>query len=179
MIRLSTRARSVGTRLLKEAKVLIPLWIFILACLVPKQGKGTENERYEFFPFSHFPMYSGFSERDYYVYVSDRDGEPLATETLAFVRSTKLKKIFNTELSGIQKRYKKRKDLLTGDQCRPAGDATLKWLVENAPDSAGSRLRDRSPLRLYRVYISVDRGTLVETDPQEVGQWPSGETVAP
>ena len=118
-------------------------------------------------------MYSGFDERDYYVFVTDKDDKPIATETLTFVRSTRLKKIFNTELSRIQKEFKTRKDLLTAEQCRPAGEATLEWLSTNAPEAAKPALGRMSPLKLYRVYVSVENGALVETEPEEVGHWPA------
>ena len=171
MIRPWSQAKSIGKHLLRETRVLAPLLVLVVACLVPKMSREKDSEGYEFFPFSHFPMYSGFAERDYYVYVTGRDGKPIATETLTFVRSTKLKKIFNNDLSGIQKQFKKRKDLLTAKQCRPAGDAVLEWLVTNAPDSAKSTLRQLSPLSLHRIYISIEDGAIVETEPEEVGLW--------
>lgn len=171
-MRNQVRLRQLGTRILREARVIVPLILLMLTCLIPKISRGTDRERYEFFPFSHFPMYSDFDERDYYVYVTDRNDQPIATETLAAVRSTKLKKIFNTELSRIQKQYKKRKDLLTADQCRPAGDPTLKWLFENSP-AAQASFRAGMPLRLYRVYITEENSKLVESTPQMVGEWSS------
>jgi hypothetical protein len=176
MIRPSSRLKTVGKRLLREAKVLAPLLVLIVFCFVPKLGRSKERKdafRYEYFPFSHFPMYSGFGERDYYVFVTDRDGKPIATEPMTFVRSTKLKKVFNTDLSVIQKQFKTRKDLLTAEQCRPAGNATLKQLVELAPEEAVPKLRQMSPLSLHRVYLSLEDGAIVETEPQEVGTWPA------
>ena len=146
-MRNQTRLYQVGTRFLHELRMLVPLILLLLACLIPKISRGTDRQRYEFFPFSHFPMYSDFDERDYYVFVTDRNDQPFATETIAAVRSTKLKKIFNTELSRIQKQYKKRKDLLTAEQCRPGGDYTLQWLFENAP-AARQSFTAGLPLRL-------------------------------
>ena len=160
--------------------MLVALVLLMLACLIPKISRGTDRERYEYFPFSHFPMYSDFAERDYYVFVTDRNDQPIATETVAAVRATKLKKIFNTELSRIQNKYEKRKDLLTAEQCRPGGDYTLKWLFNNAPDSAQASFRGQMPLRLYRVYITEENGKLVETKPQRVGEWkPAGARAVP
>lgn len=153
--------------------MLVPFIFLMIACLIPKVSRGTDRERYEFYPFSHFPMYSDFDERDYYVYVTDRDDQPIATETVAAVRSTKLKKIFNAELSRIQKQYEKRKDLLTADQCRPGGDYTLKWLFDNAP-AAQTGFAAGMPLRLYRVYITEKDGALVESVPQMVGEFSGG-----
>lgn len=176
MIKFSSKPKSIGKRLLREAKVLAPFLVLIVVCLTPKLGKSKERKdalRYEVFPLSHFPMYSGFSERDYYVFVTDRNGKPVATESLAFVRSTKLKKIFNNDLSQIQKQYKTRKDLLSAEQCRPAGNVTLAQLVELAPDHATAELRRLSPLSLHRVYVSLEKGMIVETEPQEVGSWPA------
>ena len=82
MIKPSSRFKAIARRLLAEGKVLAPLLLLIVLCLIPKSGGGTERERLEFFPFSHFPMYSAFDERDYYVFVTGEDGNPIATETL-------------------------------------------------------------------------------------------------
>lgn len=168
------RLAQTVARLAREMGMLVPLWLLLLACLVPKVSRGTDRERYEFFPFSHFPMYSDFDERDYYVFVTGRDDQAIATESLAAIRSTRLKKILNTELSRLQKEFGIRKDQLTAGQCRPGGDYTLDWLVHNAPASAQEALRRVAPLRLYRVYITEEDGKLVETAPQLVGEWSPG-----
>ncbi|MDA0810880.1 MAG: hypothetical protein O3C21_00595 [Verrucomicrobia bacterium] len=173
------RLQLLGKRFLHELQMLAPLVLLILACLIPKISRGEKTQRYEFFPFSHFPMYSDFDERDYYVYVTDRKDQPIATETVAAVRSTKLKKIFDTELDSIQKKFKKRKDQLSAEQCRPGGDYTVKWLYENASTEARQLFDAGMPMRLYRIYITEEKGELVETPPQLVGEWSAGrkETV--
>lgn len=168
------RLQLLGKRVLHELRMLIPLILLMLSCLIPKISRGERTQRYEFFPFSHFPMYSDFDERDYYVYVTDGNDQPIATETVAAVRSTKLKKIFDTELDSIQKKYKKRKDQLSAEQCRPGGDYTVKWLYENASDAAREVFSTGMPLRLYRIYITEEKGELVETPPQLVGEWSPG-----
>jgi len=167
---LKTTAWNVLARAGREARMLAVFLVIAAACLVAK-GRGSEAQRYEWFPFSHFPMYSDFADRDYYVYVADSQARALGTETLTDFRSTKLKKIFNTRLSKIQKEHGKRKHQLTAEQCAPAGIHTLQWLYENSSPAARKVLRAGAPLGIYRVYISVEDGKVVETEPEAVGRW--------
>src|SRR5690349_5590694 len=48
----------------------------------------------ENYPFSHFPMYSAFSRRTYFIYLSNSAGEPRKTRDLG-VSGSALKKIFD------------------------------------------------------------------------------------
>jgi hypothetical protein len=63
--------------------------------------------------------------------------------------------------------------LLTAGQLRPAGDATLKWLVEN--DKRRSKKAGLPPaLQLVQVDVIVRNGRLVR-EPRVVGQFPGGQ----
>ena len=48
----------------------------------------------ENYPFSNFPMYSSFSSRTYYLYLTDAEGQPLRTREFG-LSSSGLKKIFD------------------------------------------------------------------------------------
>lgn len=48
----------------------------------------------ENYPFSNFPMYSSFSHRTYYVYLTDARGDPIKTRQFG-LSSSALKKIFD------------------------------------------------------------------------------------
>jgi hypothetical protein len=48
----------------------------------------------ENYPFSHFPMFSSFSRRTYFIYLSDGDGTALRTRRLGLSNSA-MKKIFD------------------------------------------------------------------------------------
>lgn len=48
----------------------------------------------ENYPFSHYPMYSSFSRRTYYIYLADANGRALRTRDFGLSSST-LKKIFD------------------------------------------------------------------------------------
>ena len=125
----------------------------------------------EEFPFSHFPMYESFSDYSFVVYVADREGEPLPVQTLTSQKTSKLKKIFNTEQKQV------RKDLesagvkiegfrfMTKEQRRPAGEKTLEWLYANSKNADAGELRKHAPLRLYYIHLRVgDDGFERETE---------------
>jgi hypothetical protein len=60
------------------------LLVMALLCLVLREN----------YPFSNFPMYSSFSSRTYYVYLTDAEDQPLKTREFG-LSSSGLKKIFD------------------------------------------------------------------------------------
>ena len=60
------------------------LLVLTLLCLVLREN----------YPFSHFPMFSSFSSRSYYIYLADAEGRALKTREFGLSNST-LKKIFD------------------------------------------------------------------------------------
>lgn len=59
----------------------------------------------ENYPFSHFPMYSSFSNQTYFLYLSDAAGRPISTERFGLASST-LKKIFDRQWRSELTRFK-------------------------------------------------------------------------
>ncbi len=57
----------------------------------------------EWYPLSHFPMYSGFSSSQWYVYLVDEHGEPIAAERDYATRTAYLKKVYVRNLSKHRK----------------------------------------------------------------------------
>lgn len=113
----------------------------------------------ENYPFSHFPMYSTFSRRTYFIYLSNSAGEPRRTRDLG-LSSSGLKKIFD--------RYR-REELLrfanAGDQRVPlaeeaAGEDLLHYLdgLTASRPARTERLRDAE---IRHVTISQENDSLI------------------
>lgn len=128
--------------------MLAPLWPFFVITAVSLRVE-------EQYPFSHFPMYRNFSDLTYYIYVTDGEDNPVAVESLTNNRTTRLKKIYDDELEPIRLELRKRRAELTPEERRPAGEHTLRWLVENSPQHGRRALAEIGTLRFYHVNITV------------------------
>jgi len=81
----------------------------------------------ENYPFSHFPMFSSFSSKTYFIYLADPRGRPLRTRQFGLSNST-LKKIFDR-----QRRKELRRFAEAGKERVPraeaaAGETLLRYL---------------------------------------------------
>ncbi|HEY2712446.1 MAG TPA: hypothetical protein VGI60_08025 [Chthoniobacterales bacterium] len=72
-------------------------WLLLVTvlCLVLREN----------YPFSHFPMYSSFSNETYFLYLTDAAGQPIATTRLGLSSST-LKKIFDRQRRSNLRKYR-------------------------------------------------------------------------
>jgi hypothetical protein len=59
-------------------------------------------------------------------------------------------------------KYRKRLVEMTGDECRPAGDATLKQLRDTS--KAQEVVRKYPGFRMYQVDITLEKGTIVKRE---------------
>ncbi len=124
------------------------LWLFTLLNLLIRES----------FPFSHFPMYSKFSDFTYYVFIADEFGEPIPLKENFGIRTTFLKKIYITEVRALN----------------PKGIATRK-LPQALLNEAGIRLLERvrsfpaarrvanhkfERIRLYQVNVTLEKGLI-------------------
>lgn len=116
----------------------------------------------EEFPFSHFPMYSSFSNYTYYVYVSGADGKPVPVESITSVRTSKLKKIYQDKLDEIEEAVKdaggdwRGTRALSVEERRDAGLYTLTWLRENCKAGAEDDLASHGALSFHHVGLALD-----------------------
>ena len=137
-----------------------------ITCLVVKEN----------YPFTHYPMYSNFDDQTYYVWLADRDGEPIPVQKLTYHRLGKIKKIYNDDLQEVReeigkKRGKKpRKRDLTLEQRRGPGEGTLRWIYHNSRPVAQQALLERAPLRLYHVTVRLADDQVVEDPPELVAE---------
>ena len=145
-------------------------WIFavslVLSLLVVNRdplfvGLAFDRDRIqqaEFFPFSSFPMYSGFSPRPFVVYVADGDGKPFASNHDFEVRTSILKKDYERRLKAIKKESGVSLAKLSLEQKRPAGEATLRHLV----DTLAAKVPE-GPIQLWEIILTRDAGKIVRS----------------
>lgn len=82
----------------------------------------------DFYPLSHFPMYSKFDNRTYYVYLRGNDGEPLAAVPHLQIYTSDLKKHYGRDLKDLKKKFKGSHFDWSQEQKWEAGMATLAYL---------------------------------------------------
>lgn len=155
-----------------EAAVPFKLhWLFVLflALVLPWATRDTRNPG-EWFPFSNFPMYSNFAKTAYYVYITDLEDEALPMAPLFGVPSA-VKKAYDQklkeEVDRLKKqalakgeKYRKRIVEMDGEECRVAGDAALRQLIESMSDQTA--LRGYDGFRLYQMDITLEDGKIVK-----------------
>ncbi len=122
------------------------------------------------YPFSHFPMYDRFTDHTFYVYVGDRDGQPVPVQELTSIRTSRLKKPYDKDLDQIRKGLGKRKRELSVAERGPAGERALLQLYRSSSEVAQAQLAELSPLRLYHVDIYMRDGEIVEEEPALIAE---------
>ncbi len=136
------------------------------------------KQRGEWYPFSNFPMYSTFEETAYYVYVTDLEDKPLALVPTFNNWGSGVKKTYDKYLKEEVQRlkasaaehgdkYRTRIFQMSGEECRPAGNATLNQLKQGARDQA--LVQSYPGFRLWQVDITLEDGRIVER-PKMVGE---------
>lgn len=133
-------------------------------------GFGRESMKAaEFYPFSSFPMYSRFSDRPIYVYVSDAEDRPIAALTEFGTLSSELKKHYDARLREVKETTGVNLRAMSPEDKRPAGTATLRHLRDHlAPEAFAPGTPERR-LRLHEVTIRFENGRVV-TDDVVVGE---------
>jgi hypothetical protein len=129
------------------------------------------------FPLSSFPMYGDFPDRTYYVYVTNGNGEPIPLFTKFGYKTTFLKRVYNRKVNELVRKMEAEGEevelhWLTPAQLRPAGDATLEWLVASDRRRKTGGLPAQS-LRLEQVNI-LQRGRELVRETVTVGVYPRG-----
>jgi hypothetical protein len=136
------------------------------------------------FPFSSFPMYGGFPDRTHYVYLADATGKPLPMHDFFGYRTTKIKRIYSNEMRDIYKSLKAaggeedeiELHTMTPEQLRPAGDATLRWLVANDRRRKQRQGAPVPPLRLYHVDVDIGPDGRLRRTSKLVGEYAGGKS---
>ena len=157
-------------------------WFFVIltGVVVPFLTRHNPDPKQhgEWYPFSNFPMYSTFEETAYYVYVTDLEDKPVALVPTFGNWGSGVKKTYDqylkTEIKRLKaeaekngQKYRTRIYQMSGEECRPAGDATLKQLRDTA--KAGTDALKHPGFRMYQVDITLENGRIMER-PKLVGE---------
>lgn len=121
----------------------------------------------ESYPFSHFPMYDKFPDHTYYLYVADKEGNPLPFREFTGHGLTKPRKWYDSELRAIQKRLKEANDYrekvnLTIADRRPAGELVLKKIFANSTEQGKEGWKKHSPVQLFHVWVKMKNAHPIE-----------------
>ena len=124
------------------------LWLLTLLNLLLEEN----------FPFSHFPMYSSFSDFTYYIFITDENDEPIPIKLKSNfgVSTSFLKKMYDTEVrKDSNEKFSMRKQ--TPEDLNRAGQLTLDYVWKRAKRPA-KKPYDR--LRLYQENLHFECGTI-------------------
>ncbi len=153
--------RSMSRETLARYWRMIPLKTALLVAVVCFAVR--EN-----FPFSHFPMYSSFSDYSYFIYFADAKGEPVPILDLTGHKTSGLKKIYDDQLKKERDSLEdegveiKGLQFMTREQRKPVGEYTLQYVYDNAKKDRKAALDARRPLRLYQMHLRCVDGETVE-----------------
>ena len=88
----------------------------------------------EQYPFSHFPMYSGFASETWYVYLKTADDQPIRTKYVFKETPSHCKKRFGSLQGAYLDKTGKEWDDLTDEDRAIIGADLIKELKEDAPE---------------------------------------------
>lgn len=128
----------------------------------------------EHYPVTRFPMYDKFPDHTFYVYVGDKDGNPIPVQQLTGINTSKLKKPYDKAIDRARDELDKRKLELTAEERRPAGEAALRKLYRDAPAAGKAQLDQLAPIQLYHVWIFSEKGKSVEQPAEKIASYTPG-----
>ncbi|MFT4550482.1 MAG: hypothetical protein ACI9UA_000485 [Pseudoalteromonas tetraodonis] len=129
----------------------------------------------EQYPITRFPMYDKFPDHTFYVYITDREGQPIPVHDLTGINTSKLKKPYDKQLNKARKELKKRKLELSIAERREAGEDSLRKLYQSAPPAGQEKLKAMAPLRLQHVWIFSKNGKSVEQPAEPIASFTPAE----
>ncbi|MFT4546610.1 MAG: hypothetical protein ACI8XO_000648 [Verrucomicrobiales bacterium] len=143
----------------------IPLKLVLLLVALSLVLKNPDG-RAEYYPFSNYPMYSQFDERDYFVYLADQDGKALPSKETFRITTPKVKKRFKKVLGKVAKELGKKKREVDGADLEAVAVTTLKSLMNAVPDHP--RVATLTELQL--IYVDLRReGDEIVVEQRKVG----------
>ena len=123
----------------------------------------------EFYPFSSFSMYSKFSSKPIYLYLTTADDELIACHTRLGVLSSEIKKIYDKELRVVGKREKTAISKLSQELKSEAGIITLDAIRAKVGEEriSGEGIGE---IKLYEVVIRRGENGAITKTTTLVGQ---------
>lgn len=128
-----TRVQRFHAGLLRFCKhpASILAWFCLLSLIIKEQ-----------YPFSNFPMYSGWSHRTHYFYIADEDG-PIQAKTVFKVSVPRMKKLYGGIIDEMEEN--KSYHEFTDEDFAAAGQKLLEELRLNVPKKRlDSQLKDHA-----------------------------------
>lgn len=132
-----------GVKKFKGFRVGVFLCIGV-ACLVVKEN----------YPFSNFPMYSNFGKSTTMLYVTDEQDRPLPLMDNYGMRTSILKKVYQSEIKRLAKEAGVDRKKLSDELKAEAADITLERVLGYRTDMQYVQ-RPWPELRLYEVTIRI------------------------
>lgn len=149
------------------------LLVIITSVIVPwlTRNHPVKAQRGEWYPFSNFPMYSTFEPTAYYVYVTDENDRTVSIWETFGTWPSAVKKgydaLLKEEVARLKEeakrqggKYSKRIVQMSGDECRPAGDAILRQIRDSSANQ--DEVRKHKGYRLHQVDITLENGRIVQ-----------------
>ncbi|MFT4551003.1 MAG: hypothetical protein ACI8XO_002199 [Verrucomicrobiales bacterium] len=114
----------------------ILVWFCLFSLIIKEQ-----------FPFSHYPMYSGWSHRTHYFYIADDNG-PIQAKTVFKVSVPRMKKLYGSIIDKMDD--KKSYSEFTEDDFAAAGQTLLEKLRKGVPKKRlEGQMKDANRKRLF------------------------------
>lgn len=123
----------------------------------------------EWYPFSHFPMYSRLEDKASVVFISGADNGYIPIRTAFGVSASEVKKLYNRERGLLTMKDERAFHDSTESEDRKAGVTVLNYLVNRRRGSFWRKHRP-SRIRLYHRVISLAEGGGIEREDRFIAE---------
>ena len=116
----------------------------------------------EQYPISHYPMYSGFENKTWFLYFKDAEGEPLQAKRAFKNTVARCKKRYGSLREDYAKEIGKKEDKLSAEDHAEIGGRLIDELKRKAPEKVKKKREFAhvfgAPVTLVRVDIRYEDG---------------------
>jgi hypothetical protein len=117
----------------------------------------------EFYPFSHYPMYSGLNDDVDLYFVRDSEKQPVPVLSAYGIKTSRVKKMFNTELGELLKPRRAKRSEATPEEMREAGDRVLAYLLDQMSEGQKA-IYPHDDIELVRIMVTMRDGKFTRTE---------------
>ena len=111
----------------------------------------------EFYPFSHYPMFSVLTPDVEFYYLTDSQGQPVPQKTYFGFSTSWTRKMLNTRLGKLS--GGDNIDNASASEINEAGRQTLDYLVEHCEEEYKNLIRTKG-LQLHQIFVENKDGHL-------------------
>lgn len=115
----------------------------------------------EFYPFSHFPMFSVLTPTVEFYYLTDAKQTPIPQKTYFGFSTSWTRKMLNTRLTKLS--GGDNVDSASPEEMRAAGQETLDYLMDHCEDEHKAQV-EAGGLQLHQIFIKNTGGQLLRRD---------------